>query len=307
MRALVRETALTADDFIYPMFVCDGENQKVEISSMPGQHRFSLDLFEEEVGKLAESGVRSILLFGVPDHKDEKASSAFDEEGLVQKAIRISKEIAPQLVCVSDICLCEFTSHGHCGLIENGDVLNDESLELLANMAVSHARAGADLVAPSAMMDFQIEAIRNGLDSNGFREIPIMAYSAKFSSGFYGPFREAANSAPQFGDRKSYQMDPMNTREAMREIACDVEQGADIIMVKPALSYMDIVRKARDEFNLPVAVYNVSGEYAMIKAAAQNGWIDERSVALEMLGSFKRAGADIIISYYTPEVINWIK
>lgn len=305
MRELLRENSLSANDFIYPLFVCDGENKREEISSMPGQYRLSLDILQDEIGTLSEKGVRSVLLFGVPDHKDSQASSALGDN-VIQKAIRVCKENAPQMVCITDICVCEFTDHGHCGFIEDGDVVNDSTLNLLSEMSVSHAQAGADMVAPSAMMDFQVRAIRAALDGEGFESLPIMAYASKFSSAFYGPFREAANSAPQFGDRKSYQMDPANGREALREIQSDAEQGADIIMVKPAMAYMDIVQQARKETNLPVAVYNVSGEYAMIKAAAERGWIDERAVTLELMLGFKRAGADLIISYSTPDVISWI-
>lgn len=306
LRSLLQEVNFSANDFIYPMFVCDGQKVKQEISSMPGQFRMSLDVFQQQICELAEAGVRAILLFGVPNHKDEHASGAVCADGLIQKAISICKQNAPQVVCISDICVCEFTSHGHCGYIENGDVLNDQTLELLATMALSHAQAGVDMVAPSAMMDYQVAAIRQQLDLEGFKDLPIMAYSSKFSSAFYGPFREAANSAPQFGDRKSYQMNPANAREALREIQSDVAQGADIIMVKPALAYMDIIQTARRETQLPVAVYNVSGEYAMIKAAAERGWIDEKAVTLEMMLGFKRAGADLIISYSTPDLIRWI-
>jgi porphobilinogen synthase len=292
---------------IYPVFIGDGENQKIDISSMPGQYRMSLDLFEDEVGKIAESGIRSILLFGVPDQKDSCASEAMKSNGLIQRAVQVAKKVAPQLVVMTDVCVCEFTDHGHCGIIEDGDVLNDPSLDLLTQMAVSHAQAGADIVAPSAMMDGQVAAIRHALDNEGFDHLPIMAYAAKFSSKFYGPFREAANSAPQFGDRKSYQMDPANLREARREIISDAEQGGDIIMVKPGLAYLDVLAMARATVDQPIAVYNVSGEYSMVKAAAANGWIDEKEVALEILTAFKRAGADLIITYFARDVANWLK
>ena len=307
LRSLVRETSLSVDDLIFPMFVCDGTNRREEISSMPGIFRLSLDQYEIEIATLAKKGLRSVLLFGIPAHKDAIGSSAVDENGCVQKAIRITKRIAPEIVVISDICVCEFTDHGHCGLVENGKVLNDQSLSLLANMALSHAKAGADMVAPSAMMDGQVAAIRAALDSADHESLPIMAYSAKFSSSFYGPFREAAQSTPQFGDRKTYQMDPANGKEALEEIRLDIEQGADIIIVKPALAYLDIVKQASQMFNKPLAVYNVSGEYSMIKAAAAAGFIDEKAVALECLLAFKRAGASLIISYFTPQAIEWLK
>lgn len=307
LRSLVRETSLSIDDFIFPMFVCDGIKRREEISSMPGIFRLSLDQYEIEIAALYKKGLRAVLLFGIPAHKDAMGTSAFDEKGCVQRAIRITKEIAPEMIVISDVCVCEFTDHGHCGIVENGKVLNDQSLSLLQNMALSHAQAGADMVAPSAMMDGQVAAIRQALDKSGYESLPIMGYSAKFSSSFYGPFREAAQSAPQFGDRKSYQMDAANGREAMEEIRLDIEQGADIIMVKPALAYLDIVKQASQQFSKPVAVYNVSGEYSMIKAAAAAGYIDEKAVAMECLLAFKRAGASLIISYFAPQAIEWLK
>lgn len=306
LRALVRETSLRGDDLVYPMFVCEGAGKRESIESMPGQYRLSLDVFAEEVSRLAEAGLRSVLLFGVPNEKDSHGSGALQDDGLVQRAIRQAKKAAPQLFVMSDICLCEFTDHGHCGIVRDNDVVNDESLELLAEMAVSHARAGVDLVAPSAMMDGQVRAIRTALDDAGFTSTPIMAYAAKFASKFYGPFREAANSAPQFGDRKSYQMDPANAREARRELLADAEEGADIVMVKPGLAYLDVLRMARDAVDNPLAVYNVSGEYAMVKAAAERGWIDEQGVAMEILLGFKRAGADLIITYFAEDALKWI-
>lgn len=307
LRSLVRENSVCASDLIYPMFVCDGLNRREEISSMPGIARLSLDQYEIEILKLAQKGLKSVLLFGIPAHKDALGSAAFDENGCVQRAIRMTKEIAPEIVVVSDVCVCEFTDHGHCGVVENAKVLNDASLSLLSNMALSHAEAGADIIAPSAMMDGQVAAIRHALDSSGYESLPIMAYSAKFSSSFYGPFREAAQSTPQFGDRKTYQMDAANGREAMEEIKLDIEQGADIVMVKPGLAYLDIVKKASELFSKPIAVYNVSGEYSMVKAAAAAGFIDEKSVAMECLLAFKRAGASLIISYFTPQALEWIE
>ena len=282
LREMFRETHLHKSDFIYPLFVVEGDGVKSEISSMPGQFQMSVDNVVRECEELQRLGLNSILLFGIPAEKDEVGSGAYDENGIIQKALRAVKKEFPEMVAITDVCLCEYTSHGHCGVIENGDVQNDATLDLLVKEALSHARAGADMIAPSDMMDGRVGAIRNALDENGFADTPVMAYSAKYSSAFYGPFREAAESAPQFGDRKSYQMDPPNSDEAMREIALDIQEGADIVMVKPALSYLDIIRRAKNEFNLPTAAYNVSGEYSMIKAAATNGWLDGERVMLSV-------------------------
>jgi porphobilinogen synthase len=300
-RRLIRETKLSVDDFMYPLFAVSGKGVKKPIPSMPGNYQMSIDQLVREVKTAKEAGIPAVLLFGIPDRKDEVASGAFARDGLMQRAVREIKTKVPDILVVTDVCLCEYTSHGHCGMIEKGEVDNDSTLEVLAETAVSHARAGADMVAPSAMMDGQIAAIRDGLDEAGFDAIPIMAYAAKYASSFYGPFRDAAASAPQFGDRKSYQMDPANGDEAIREITLDVEEGADIIMVKPALAYLDIIRRAREEFDLPIAAYNVSGEFAMIKAASQLGWLDGRRAMMEVLTSIKRAGTDIIITYFALE------
>lgn len=301
LREMFRETHLHKSDFIYPLFVVEGSGVKNEISSMPGQFQMSIDNIVRECEGLQQLGLNSILLFGIPVKKDEVGSGAYDENGIIQKALRAIKKEFPDILVITDVCLCEYTSHGHCGVIENSDVQNDATLDLLVKEALSHARAGADMIAPSDMMDGRVGAIRAALDKNGFADTPIMAYSAKYSSAFYGPFREAAESAPQFGDRKSYQMDPPNSDEAMLEIALDIQEGADIVMVKPALSYLDIIRRAKDEFNIPIAAYNVSGEYSMIKAAAANGWLDGERVMLEVLTSIKRAGADVIITYFAKE------
>lgn len=306
-RALVRENSLSSDDFIYPIFVVEGENIKNEISSLPGNYHYSIDRLEEVVKEIKEAKVRGLMLFGIPEHKDACGSEAYNEEGIVQKAIRKIKELDKDILVITDVCMCEYTDHGHCGIIHGTDVDNDETIEYLGKIALSHVEAGADMVAPSDMMDGRIGKIRAVLDKNNYKHIPIMAYSAKYCSAFYGPFREAANSAPQFGDRKTYQMDPANLREAIREMEQDIEEGADIIMVKPALSYLDVIRKARDNFDYPIAAYNVSGEYAMVKAGAKMGWIDEKKIALEMLLSMKRAGADIIITYYSLEAAKWLK
>ncbi|WP_238905320.1 porphobilinogen synthase [Clostridium sp. YIM B02506] len=306
-RALVRENSLSSDDFIYPIFVVEGENIKNEISSLPGNYHYSIDRLEEVVKEVKEAKVRGLMLFGIPEHKDACGSEAYNEEGIVQKAIRKIKELDKDILVITDVCMCEYTDHGHCGIIHGTDVDNDETIEYIGKIALSHVEAGADMVAPSDMMDGRIGKIREVLDKNNYKHIPIMAYSAKYCSAFYGPFREAANSAPQFGDRKTYQMDPANLREAIREMEQDIEEGADIIMVKPALSYLDVIRKARDNFDYPIAAYNVSGEYAMVKAAAKMGWIDEKRIALEMLLSMKRAGADIIITYYSLEAAKWLK
>ncbi|MEI6315903.1 MAG: porphobilinogen synthase [Syntrophus sp. (in: bacteria)] len=298
---MIRETKLSVDDFMYPLFAVPGKGVKKPIPSMPGCFQMSVDQLVREAKTAREAGIPALLLFGIPARKDEVASGAFARDGIMQQAVREIKNKVPEILVVTDVCLCEYTSHGHCGMIEKGAVDNDSTLEVLAETAVSHARAGADMVAPSAMMDGQIGAIREGLDEAGFENIPIMAYSAKYASCFYGPFRDAAESAPQFGDRKSYQMDPANSDEAIREITLDVEEGADIIMVKPALAYLDVIRRAREEFDLPIAAYNVSGEFAMIKAAAQLGWLDGQRAMMEILTSIKRAGTDIIITYFALE------
>ena len=301
IRAMVRENILTANDFIYPIFVVEGENIKEEIKSMEGNYHWSIDRLEEVITEVVNCGVRGIILFGIPNIKDECGSSAFDSDGIVQRAIKKVREISKDLYIITDVCMCQYTIHGHCGILDGHRIDNDATLEKLGQIALSHAKAGANMVAPSDMMDGRVGFIRDVLDSNGFTHVAIMSYAAKYASAFYGPFREAAHSAPQFGDRKSYQMDPANGREALREINMDIEEGADIIMVKPALSYLDIVRKAKDTVDVPICVYNVSGEYSMIKAAAKAGLINEKATALEMLLSMKRAGADIIITYYALE------
>lgn len=307
IRDLVRETQLSPKDFILPIFVVEGENIKEEMSSIPNNYHYSIDRLDEIVMEVSEAGVPGIILFGVPDSKDEVGSSAFDKDGVVQRAIRKIKEINEELIVITDVCMCQYTSHGHCGILHGHRIDNDASLEYIAKIALSHAVAGADMVAPSDMMDGRVEAIRNTLDENGYKHVCIMSYSAKYSSAFYGPFREAAGSAPQFGDRKSYQMDPGNRREALKEMRADIEEGADIIMVKPALSYLDIIREGRESFEVPMAAYSVSGEYAMIKAGAKAGLIDEKNIALEILLSIKRAGADIIITYYALEASKWLR
>ncbi|MFP5263094.1 MAG: porphobilinogen synthase [Blastocatellia bacterium] len=302
IRALVRETRLTPDDFIYPLFACEGQGVRKEISSMPGVFNLSVDELVREAESASKAGVRSVILFGVPDDKDGSGSQAYAEDGITQRAIRAIKREVKGMLVVADNCLCEYTDHGHCGVVEGGEVLNDPTLELLARTAVSQAEAGADIIAPSNMMDGFVEATRSALDEAGFDYVPVMSYAVKYASGFYGPFREAAQSAPQFGDRRGYQMDPANAREAMREAELDWEQGADILMVKPALPYLDIIRAVRERFDTPVAAYQVSGEYAMIKAAGRLGWIDEERVALESLTAIKRAGADIILTYYAKDL-----
>ena len=297
-RRMIRETRLSVDDLVYPLFVTGGKNVKKPISAMPGNYQMSVDQIVREVKATKELGIPAILLFGLPAKKDERGSGAYARDGIIQRAVSEIKEKVPDILVITDLCLCEYTSHGHCGMIKKGEVENDTTLDILAETAVSQARAGADMVAPSAMMDGQVQAIREGLDEEGFEEIPIMAYSAKYASCFYGPFREAAESAPQFGDRKAYQMDPPNSDEAIREISLDVEEGADIIMVKPALAYLDVIHRAKEEFDLPLAAYNVSGEFSMIKAAAKLGWIDGERAMMEVLTSIKRAGADIILTYF---------
>ena len=306
-RALVRETRLAPEDFILPLFACAGEKVRREIPSMPGVHNLSVDEIVKEVAAAREIGVKGIILFGLPEVKDEFGSGAYHEKGIVQQAVRAIRESSPDLVIVTDTCLCEYTSHVHCGVVSDGEVLNDPSLELLARTAVSQAESGADVVAPSAMMDGQVGAIRDALDDAGYEHVAVMAYAVKYASGFYGPFREAADSAPAFGDRRAYQMDAANGREAMLEAELDYSEGADILMVKPATCYLDIVKTLRDQFDLPIAAYHVSGEYAMIMAAAQNGWIDEQRVMMETLTSIKRAGADIILTYYAREAIKLLR
>lgn len=306
MRAMVRETSVNKDDLIYPLFVADGKNKKNEVPSMPGIYQWSLDRLTEELQEVVDLGIRSILLFGVPDHKDAVGTSAYDHNGIVQRATALIKEQFPSLLVIADTCLCEFTDHGHCGVIEKGEIVNDASLELLAKTAVSQAQAGADIIAPSNMMDGFVTAIRHELDQAGFENVPIMSYAVKYASAFYGPFRDAAGSAPSFGDRKTYQMDPANRLEAIREAESDVAEGADFLMVKPSLSYLDVVREMKDRFPLPLVTYNVSGEYSMIKAAAQNGWIEEKKVVLESLTAMKRAGADLIMTYFAKDMARWI-
>jgi len=306
-RRMIRETGLSVDDLVCPLFVTHGGGVKNPISSMPGNFQMSIDNLVEEVKKIRNSGIPAIMLFGIPEAKDEEGSGAWDENGIIQQAVREIKDEVADILVITDVCLCEYTSHGHCGMLDGGEVDNDATLELLARTAVSHVLAGSDMVAPSAMMDGQVCAIREALDDAGYEDIPIMAYSAKYASCFYGPFREAAEGAPQFGDRRSYQMDPPNSCEAIREIALDIEEGADIIMVKPALPYLDIIRRARDEFDLPIAAYNVSGEFSMIKAADKLGWLDGKKAMMESLVSIKRAGADIIITYFAQEAAELLR
>lgn len=310
LRNLVRETYLHPHDFIYPLFVVPGEGVKQEIPSMPGVYHYSVDRLEEEVREIQALGIQAVLLFGIPEHKDAVGTSAYETDGIVQQATRRIKDLAPELVVVADTCLCEFTDHGHCGVVHGSGaaavVDNDESLALLVRTAVSQAAAGADIIAPSNMMDGFVAAIRQGLDEAGFEDIPIMSYAVKYSSAYYGPFREAAQSAPQFGDRKTYQMDPANVREALREAASDVAEGADMLMVKPGLAYLDVVRVVKERFDLPLVVYNVSAEYSMVKAASLQGWIDERAIVLETLTGMKRAGADLIITYHAKDAVRWL-
>jgi porphobilinogen synthase len=319
LRAMVRETSLAVDDFIYPLFVTHGQRVKEEVTSMPGVFRWSPDLLAAEAESIARQGIPAVLLFGLPDHKDALGTESYASDGAVQKAIRVIKQAAPDMVVITDVCLCEYTDHGHCGILNTGNgsrphphlpegyVLNDETLDVLARISVSHAEAGADIVAPSGMMDGMVHAIRGGLDAAGFEHIAILSYSTKYASAFYGPFRDAAQGAPKFGDRRSHQMDPANVREALRETALDVSEGADMLMVKPALAYLDVIRTIRDRFeSLPLVAYNVSGEYAMIKAAGANGWLNERQAILETLTSIKRAGADLIITYHAKEAAQWL-
>ena len=308
IRRMVRENRLSVDDLIYPLFVTNGEGVRNPIGSMPGVFQLSVDQVLEEMKEIKSLGIPAVLLFGIPAYKDAQGSSAYDDNEAVQRAIRAIKAKYPEILVIPDLCMCEYTSHGHCGILDAlGNVLNDETLSVLAKISLSYAEAGADMVAPSDMMDGRVGAIREALDANGYQDVPIMAYSAKYASGFYGPFREVAESTPQFGDRRGYQMDPANSDEALKEVWLDLEEGADIVMVKPALPYLDIIRRVKDEFQVPVAAYNVSGEYAMIKAAAQNGWLEEKRVVLETLMGIKRAGADIIITYHAKDAAKWLK
>jgi porphobilinogen synthase len=307
LRGFVRETRLSASGLVYPMFACPGTNVRKEVSSMPGIYQQSVDQIVEECREVAALGIPAVILFGLPEHKDELGTEAADAHGAVQRSIEAIRKAKLNLLVIADVCLCEYTSHGHCGVMKDGEVLNDPSLVLLADAALSHARAGADLVAPSDMMDGRVAAIRRRLDENNFEDVAILSYAAKYCSSFYGPFREAAQSSPQSGDRRSYQMDPANAREALREVALDVAEGADIIMVKPALPYLDVVQRVRERFDVPLGAYNVSGEYSMVKAAARSGWIDERRVVLEILTGIQRAGADIILTYHAKDAARWLK
>ncbi|NPA54147.1 MAG: porphobilinogen synthase [Aquificae bacterium] len=307
IRRLIRETNLSIDDFIYPLFIEDGQNIEIEIPSMPGIYRYSLDRIDKELEEVVKLGIPAVLLFGIPSQKDAVGSDTWNEEGIIQKAIRYIKKNYPQLYVITDVCFCEYTEHGHCGVLCEHDVDNDLTLENTKKQVVSHAKAGADMVAPSGMMDGVVKAIREALDEAGFTDIPIMAYSAKYASAYYGPFRDAAESAPAFGDRRTYQMDPANRREALKEVSLDIEEGADIVMVKPALAYLDIISDLRHSFNVPIAAYNVSGEYSMVKAAGKLGWIDEKKVMMETLTSIKRAGADIIITYHAKEAAKLLR
>ncbi len=308
IRSMVRETVLTKNDLIYPIFVDETIEERVEIASMPAQYRLPLSEVRDEALEVVSLGIPAVILFGIPAHKDEVGSSAYSSEGVVQRAVReIKDEVGDDLVVITDVCLCEYTSHGHCGVVKEGEVLNDPTLELLAKEAVSHAEAGADIVAPSDMMDGRVAKIREALDDSGYESVAIMSYAAKYASAFYGPFREAAKSAPAFGDRRSYQMDPANANEALREVYLDIQEGADMVMVKPALAYLDIVAKVKERFRMPTAAYNVSGEYAMVKAASQAGYVDEKSLVLEVLTSIKRAGADMILTYHAKEVATWLE
>jgi len=307
LRGFVRETHLTTSGLVYPMFACPGAGVRVEVSSMPGVYQQSADQILEECREVADLGVPGVILFGLPEHKDETGSEAAASQGAVQRSIEAIRKARLNLLIITDVCLCEYTSHGHCGMLKDGEVLNDPTLELLANAALSHARAGADIVAPSDMMDGRVGAIRRKLDASGFQDTAIFAYAAKYCSAFYGPFREAAQSAPQSGDRRSYQMDPANAREALREVALDIEEGADMIMVKPALAYLDIIQRVRERFDVPVGAYNVSAEFAMVKAAARNGWIDEKRIVLEIITGIQRAGASIILTYHAKDLARWLK
>lgn len=306
LRSLVRETRLSVENLIYPMFAIPGSEKEEPVPSLPGVYRYSVDRIREEARRVRDLGVRAVLLFGIPEQKDEEGSEAYSPVGTVQRAIRAIKSAVPDLVVITDVCLCQYTDHGHCGIYELGSVQNDATLEVLRRVALSHAQSGADMVAPSDMMDGRVTAIRSVLDEEGFEEVGIMAYSAKYASSFYGPFREAAGSAPREGDRKGYQMDPANVEEALREVALDIEEGADVVMVKPALAYLDVIRRVKETFQVPVAAYHVSGEVAMIKAAAANGWLDEKAAALECLTAMRRAGADMVITYFAKDVAAWL-
>ena len=307
MRDLTRETRLSPREFVYPMFVTHGHGVREAIEPMPGCYQMSLDVMSEEVDEVASLGIPAVLLFGLPAEKDPMGSEGYDPEGIVQEAVRVIKKNSPEMLVITDVCMCEYTDHGHCGVIDNGKVDNDQTLEVLGRTAVSHVQAGADMPAPSAMMDGQVWAVRRALNAGGYEDTPIMGYAAKYASGFYGPFRVAADSTPQFGDRKSYQMDPANIRMAMREIESDIAEGADIVIVKPALAYLDVIKEAKAKFDVPLAAYNVSGEYSMVKAAAQQGWIDEKPVTTELLTAIKRAGADIILSYHAKDIARWLQ
>lgn len=307
LRRMVQETHINKSDLIYPIFVAEGKNIKKPVDSMPGVYQYSVDMLDEILKEIDASGISGLLIFGIPAHKDELASSAYDDSGVTQQAIRYIKGKYPDMIVIADVCLCEYTSHGHCGVICDGKILNDETLPLLAKMSVSLAKSGADIIAPSDMMDGRVAAIRKALDENGFSGTPILSYSAKFASGYYSPFRDAAESSPAFGDRKTYQMDCANGREALREIADDIEEGADMVMIKPALAYLDVLKSARERFDLPIAAYNVSGEYSMVKAAALNGWINEKRIVIENLTAIKRAGADIIITYHALDAAKWLE
>jgi porphobilinogen synthase len=307
LRGFVRETHLSTSGLVYPMFACPGKGVRTEVSSMPGVYQQSPDKIVEECREVADLGIPAVILFGLPEHKDETGSEAADPNAAVQRSIDAIRKAKLKLLVITDVCLCEYTSHGHCGVVKDGEVLNDPSIELLASAALSHARAGADMVAPSDMMDGRVAAIRGKLDSNGFTDVAILSYAAKYASAFYGPFREAAESTPQFGDRRSYQMDPANAREALREVALDLDEGADIVMVKPALPYLDVIRAVRERFDVPVAAYNVSGEFAMVKAAARNGWIDEQRIVLEIMTGIQRAGASIVLTYHAKDLARWLK
>ena len=307
LRSLVRETRISAASFVYPLFVCPGSNVRQEVSSMPGVFQQSAEKIVEDCREVESLGIPGVILFGLPESKDPRGASSLQKDGVVQRAIEAIRKAKLNLVVITDVCLCEYTDHGHCGIIEDGEVSNDATLEILAEQSLSHARAGADIVAPSDMMDGRVAAIRRKLDANNFQDLPILSYAAKYCSGFYGPFREAADSAPQFGDRRSYQMGPGNAREALKEVALDLEEGADMIMVKPALPYLDVIHRVREEFHVPVAAYNVSGEYSMVKAAAQNGWLDEKRVVLEILTGIQRAGADIILTYHAKAAARWLR
>ena len=307
LRGLVRETRLSAASFVYPMFVCPGAKVRQEVGSMPGVFQQSADRIVEDCREVENLGIPGVILFGLPESKDPRGESSLCQDGVVQRAIDAIRKAKLNLLVITDVCLCEYTDHGHCGVIENGEVANDATLEILAEQSLSHARAGADIVAPSDMMDGRVAAIRKKLDFNNFQDVAILSYAAKYCSGFYGPFREAADSAPQFGDRRSYQMDPANVREALKEVALDLEEGADVIMVKPALPYLDVITRVREKFSVPIAAYNVSGEYAMVKAAAQKGWLDEKRVVLEILVGIQRAGADIILTYHAKDAARWLE